>query len=659
MKRIATNSLKLSFVIIAAQCLASASPEPWTAGPEVIRGNTPAEGYIKGVVFNDLNLDGLHQENEPGIANVKVSNGLDVVLSDTSGAYEVRVRPDMNVFVIQPSGWEVPVDNRMVPQFSYIHKPGGTPEKLRFGGLPDTGPAPQVINFPLRKASVHTSFRAAVVGDSQTYANREIGYFRDSAVNDILNYEGDAPAFTLFLGDVVGDDLGLLDRILKVGAAAGAPQWLVQGNHDIDLDSKSDAHSSDTWRRVYGPNYYAFEVGDALFIALDNVVFPCGEEDMQLPGREFCGDPENPTYNGRVPDAQMLWLENLIALTPTDKLIVFAHHIPFVSFVDPSSTKHQTDNLPAIFKLVEGRPALSLSGHTHTTENHAPGQFFKGWQEAVGVTNLPFRHIIAGAASGSWYNGDLNYRGVPMSFQRMGSPKGVLMMDFDGTDYSEHYLGGGVAKDQSMWTGLNTPRFREWFSILEQWSNKPRSERMKSVPPLSINDLGDTRVVTRDDLANGVWITANIWAGSAENTVTVRINDGEKKLMERTQTGTGEEVRIGPEWADPFAAQRQLSVARVAYRSDSGEARNQGYEAFRGSAIGPAAPQPAGRLADRNMHLWRYKLSESLPNGIHLVSITNTDRNGRQYTDVFAFEIVDEVPPMHWRREPWQSSRPE
>jgi hypothetical protein len=246
-----------------------------------------------------------------------------------------------------------------------------------------------------------------------------------------------------------------------------------------------------------------------------------------------------------------------------------------------------------------------------------------------------------------------------MSFQRMGSPKGVLIMDFDGTDYSEHYLGGGVAKDQSMWTGLNTPRFREWFSILEKWSNKPRSERMKSVPPLSINDLGDTRVVTREDLANGVWVTANIWAGSAENTVTLQINNGEQKLMQRTQTGTGEEVRIGPEWADPFAAQRQLSVARVAYRSDSGEQRNQGYEAFRGSAIGPAAPQPAGRLADRNMHLWRYQLSEDLPNGIHRVSITNTDRNGRQYTDVFAFEIVDEVPPMHWRREPWQSTRPE
>lgn len=657
MKRI----VALWMIVLAAfGAVATAVPRPasWIAGPEIVPG--PASDSrphaIEGRVFEDLNLDGMYQADEPGISGVKVSNGLEVTLSDTYGRYRLPVRSDMNLFVVQPRGWEVPVDGRRVPQFFYIHKEGGSPGDLRFGGLPDSGPAPRTINFPLRRNSTPDHFRAAVIGDSQTYSNREVGYFRDSAINDLINLDGPVPDLLLYLGDVVGDDLGLLDRVIRLGAAVGAPQWLVHGNHDLDFDTRSDADSSDTWRRVFGPNYYAFEQGNTLFVVLDNVVYPCGAEDMRRPGREFCGDPDKPTYNGRVPDEQMRWLENLLALTSEETLIVFATHIPFVSFVDPASAKHQTDNLAEIFRLVEGRPALSLSGHTHTMENHAPAQFFAGWAEAVGIHQLPFRHIIAGAASGSWYNGDLNYRGVPMSFQPMGAPKGILMLDFDGSEYRETYLGSGLASHKSMWTGLNTPRFREWFSVLQGWSRKPRVERLAEIPPLSINDLGDTRLLTRGDLQEGVWVTANVWAGSAENVLSLSLNDEPPITMVRTQSGTGEGIRKGPEYADPFAAQRQLSVARVALQSESGEPRHQGYEAFRGSRFGPAAPQPAGSLANQNMHLWRHRLAADLPTGVHRITITNTDRHGRQSHDAFVFEIVDALPPMPWRREPWQSA---
>jgi hypothetical protein len=522
--------------------------------------------------------------------------------------------------------------------------------------LPDTGPAPAQVNFPLRPASASRSFTAAVIGDSQTYSNMEIGYYRDSAVVDMLGFSDKTPDLMLYVGDVVGDDLGLLDRILRVGSAVGAPQWLVLGNHDIDHDAESDADSSDTWRALYGPHYYAFEQGDAIFVVLDNVVYPCGEIDMLRPGREFCGHDHDPTYNGRVPDEQMAWLENLLALTPTDKLVVFAHHIPFVSFVDPHSTKHQTDNLLDIYSLVDDRQALSLSGHTHTMENHSPGQTFEGWEEAVGINDLQFRHIIAGAASGSWFQGDLNYRGVPMSFQRMGAPKGVLMMDFDGTAYHEHYLGGGVSHDRTMWLDLNTPRFRAWYTTLMEWRELPGREREGSVPPVSINDLGDNKFVLVEDLREGVWLTANVWAGSAENRVTLSLNGGAPVTMERTQSGTGEAVRIGAEWADPFAAQRQLAVARYATASESGIERNQGVEAFRGSRFGPAAPQPMGRVADRNMHLWRWKLPADLGPGIYRALVSSTDRNGRTSHDHFVFEVAERQLPLRWRNEPWNAA---
>lgn len=630
----------------------------WVASPEVIPAIAEASSsaVISGTVFEDLNGDGRLQEGERGIQGVKVSNGLAVVLTDASGVYQLPTRSDMNLTVIQPTGWEVPVDERMVPQFFYVYKEGGSPRPLRFGGLPDKGPVPRLVNFPLRRKPDTGAFRAAVVGDSQTYSNMEVAYFRDSAIRDILEAPGQAPDLMLYVGDVVGDDLGLLDRLLRVGATGGAPQWLVHGNHDIDYDATSDADSSDSWRRIYGPQYYAFEVGRALFVILDNVVYPCTKADMGLPGREFCNDSNNPTYNGRVPAEQMIWLENLLALTPKDRLVVFAHHIPFVSFVDPDSTKHQTDNLLDIYRLVDDRKAVSLSGHTHTFENHSPGQMFDGWDRAVGISEVKFRHIIAGAASGSWYQGDLNYRGVPMSFQRMGAPKGVLLMDFEGLWYRERYLGAGVSSEMTMWTDLNTPRFRDWYDTLVEWAaNTPRSERATTPPPLSINDLGDNRYITLPDLAEGVWITANVWAGSAESRVTVALNGGEPMDMERTQAGAGEGTRVGAEWADPFAAQRQLMVARTAIRSTSGKERNQGYEVFKGNQFGPADPQPMGRVADRNMHLWRWALPTDLPVGIYRAEIVNTDRHGIRSSQQLVFEIGEKRPPLRWRRELWEA----
>jgi len=130
-------ALAVAFAGLSSEALA----QHWPGSIEVIRGNNTGE-TISGTVFEDLNADSRRQNNETGVAGVLVSNGLDIVRTDDIGRYQIAVRPDMDLTVVQPSGWQVPVDHRMVPQFAYIHKPGGSPTPLRFGGLPDTGAAP-------------------------------------------------------------------------------------------------------------------------------------------------------------------------------------------------------------------------------------------------------------------------------------------------------------------------------------------------------------------------------------------------------------------------------------------------------------------------------------------------------------------------------------
>ena len=150
-----------------------------------------------------------------------------------------------------------------------------------------------------------------------------------------------------------------------------------------------------------------------------------------------------------------------------------------------------------------------------------------------------------------------------------------------------------------------------------------------------------------------MWLTANVWAGSAETRVSARLPDGSVVELTRTQEGAGEASRIGAEWADPFAAQRQLSVARIALQSRSGNERAQGVELFQGSRFGPAAPQPQRAIADRNMHLWRAALPQ-LPDGVHRIEVTSTDRNGVVFTDTLVVEVRDERPARYWRRELWE-----
>jgi hypothetical protein len=644
--------------LLCAGSLALAGPAvaqfDYVAGIDVRRGDAAPE-MATGTVFHDLSRDGVHQDDEPGVEGVVVSNGRDVATTDAEGRYELPVLDDMTVMVHEPAAWDVPVNEDGVPQFFYIHKPEGTPEPLRYGGLAPTGPLPVEINFPMIRTGVSEDFTCVMMGDAQPYSNTEVGYVRDGVLDDLLARDLSDAECVVMLGDVMGDDLSLLPRFMDLFAVLGLPQYYIHGNHDFDFDATTDAHSADSWRRIYGPAYYSFEIGDAVFVALDNVVYPCGPEDDGPGGRDACADPESKVYNGRVTDDQMTWLEGLLAEVPEDKLVVMMHHIPFVSFIDSNTGRHQTDNLREIHALLAGRPAVSFSGHTHTFEYLSAGEWYEGWEEQVGVTRLPFDHVVAGAPSGNWYMADFSFDGVPMAFARGGTPPGYLTVAFEGSDFAVDFHAAGQPADRKLALSFNTPAFRTWFTTLMDWQDASGGE-MDVVPPVTLHDLPDVKLFTPEELAQGVFLTANFWPGERESTVVARINDGVAMEMTRTQEGDGEDIRAGAEWADPFAVQRQATIGRFAYRSGSGDDRAQGMEIWQGDRFGPGAPraQEAWMVADSSTHLWRLELPADLPEGAHVMTVTATDQHGRSFTDRILFEVRAERPFPYWDDTLWE-----
>ena len=246
---------------------------------------------VTGTVFHDLSRDGTRQEDEPGISDVVVSNGSDVVRTGPDGGYALPAYENMTVMIAEPAAYDVPVNADGVPQF-FHHPTDGTPKDLRYGGLAPTGPLPAEVNFPLVRTGVQEAFSCVMIGDTHPYSNTEVGYVRDSTLDTILELDlGDAECMVM-LGDVMGDDLSLLPRFMSMFSIAGLLQYYVHGNR-FDFDATTDEHSADSWRELHGPDYYALEIGQVTFVALNNVVYPCGPEDAAMGGdREGCADPE-------------------------------------------------------------------------------------------------------------------------------------------------------------------------------------------------------------------------------------------------------------------------------------------------------------------------------------------------------------------------------
>ncbi len=67
---------------------------PYFAGIQVATGTDAERATVTGRVFHDENGNGIVDAGEAGIANVLVSNGLDVVRTDTAGRYELPARDD-------------------------------------------------------------------------------------------------------------------------------------------------------------------------------------------------------------------------------------------------------------------------------------------------------------------------------------------------------------------------------------------------------------------------------------------------------------------------------------------------------------------------------------------------------------------------------------
>jgi hypothetical protein len=359
-----------------------------------------------------------------GIAGVMVSNGLDVVKTGPDGSWSLPVRDGDSVFVIKPPGWALPVDGLTnLPRFAYVYAPNGSPDLgFRFAGLAPTGPLPASIDFALHRNDEPAKFDAVLFTDPQPESLHELGYVRDDVVSVV---DPSQAAFGITHGDIMFDDLSYYPRYNRIIGTIGLPWFNCRGNHDMNLEAPDNTHAAETFKRVFGARWHAFQHGQATFILLDNV--------------DYLGtDPSKPNgfgkYRGFFGERQLGFVRNVLANVPRDSLVVIGFHIPLKNLAVGDAANNTVDIKEFLAAIGTHSNTVSFCGHTHTNEHwyfsEADGYAGGGQHGAA------HHHHVLAAVSGSWWSGPFDARGIPMALQSDGAPNGFHILSVDAAAYT-------------------------------------------------------------------------------------------------------------------------------------------------------------------------------------------------------------------------------
>ena len=308
---------------------------------------SPVQGIVK-------------DRNGKPLAGVGVSDGVQIVYTDTNGAYRLETDGKYGyVFVITPSGYVAQSRDGLTPGF---YKYLGT-EKPDFVLEPQSQDRYRMMVF----SDVHLTNDPGK-GDQYHFRNYTGPWIK--SLSEELSALG--PVYALQLGDLSHEvywylmDYNLEDayNTLKSSGLA-VPMYSIPGNHDndgavVDGDN-TDFSAGHLYRKVLGPEYYSFNVGGDHYLMMDNIVYiNTPGEGKKSPGikgkRNF--------YTGFTED-QMAFLRADLAAVPDSARVFLCTHAPLIT--GPQGTfwrdKAQMDTLASLFKRF--RRFEAYSGHVH------------------------------------------------------------------------------------------------------------------------------------------------------------------------------------------------------------------------------------------------------------------------------------------------------
>ena len=355
-----------------------------------------------------------------GLANVVVSDGVEVVKTDSKGVYQMKSKKYHGyVFVSTPSGYE-PLTNGILPKFHATVNPNAS--------------TPELVNFQLKKVDGQDNHRMLMLGDIHlAKRNDDQKQFADF-VKDVNATIAGTPGkvYALTLGDMTWDlywivnNYSFKEYLADASGIKGVMLYHTVGNHDHSMYYMGDFDTVKEYKELIGPTYYSFNIGKVHYVVLDDVECKNSEETKDEKGKKCYVR----TYDGHVVRDELDWLRKDLASVPNGTPLVVTMHIPLYN----NGGKYSLKDASTLASILKPYPEVHLyTAHTHTVYN----------TDQLGTDHL-YEHN-AGSICGTWWWSGKETPGVHIG--QDGSPGGYTILDIAGTDFKWQYKATGAGVD--------------------------------------------------------------------------------------------------------------------------------------------------------------------------------------------------------------------
>ena len=345
-------------------------------------------------------ISGRVHDGNKGIANVAVTDGMNIVRTDIDGKYSLLTLSDTRfVYITTPSGYETEVKDSTIPQFY---------KELT---------AEDTYDFCLKKSDVDVTNHVFFVhADAQVTSVEDVEQYKSIVADNVAlknTYSG-MKVFGMDCGDIVGDSPWFFPNYVEAVKPLDMPIFRAIGNHDMDYFGRTYETSYKTFETYFGPKHFSFDCGDAHYIVIDD--------------NFYTGYGIN--YFTYVDEKTFRWLEQDLAGVAKDKLLFVFMHIPTSLVADLDEAKFGTDemtNVRQFHALFEGYETHIVSGHTHFNLN-------------VEYSDKMIEHNTA-AACGTWWRTEECMD---------GTPRGYAVFEVTGKTVKWYYKSSGYDRDYQM-----------------------------------------------------------------------------------------------------------------------------------------------------------------------------------------------------------------
>ena len=361
---------------------------------------------------------GLVSSEEGPVANLVVSDGTEVTVTDDKGIYELKSAKKWGyVFISVPSGYEVAAEG-VFPQF--------------YQTLKGAADVVEQKDFKLTKVDGQDRYKLFLLGDMHL-ANRtnDAAQFTQftTDLNAYMAQHSGQKMYALTLGDMTWDlywyknNYALPQYRETINRQVKNLQiYHTMGNHDNDFMTTSDYDAAVKYVDCIGPTFYSFNIGQVHYVVMDNI--DCSAYD----------GTDSRNYVKKLSNEQLKWLAKDLAYVDKSTPLIVAMH---AQIYKPTSTgfafDHDSANTEALLAALDGYEVHFVTGHTHKVYNITPDD------DVVKGRDI-HEHNSGAICASWWWSGNLT-PGVHVSID--GAPGGYAIWDIDGTDFAWLYKSTG------------------------------------------------------------------------------------------------------------------------------------------------------------------------------------------------------------------------